>query len=517
LTSIHFFLTYSIAPIIYKLGYGYDGFIHRATEVWIKTNGFILPKEPFYIGQYGLVAWLSHITNLSIHIIDVYLVPVLASIFIPLVIFYTLKKSFQLPGNAPLLLVWLIPFIFYISLHLTTPHNLVLLFVILCIFSTLGFVYKQIPFFIPLTLSISAGLTHPLLGAPLFVFVLGAILIRKFTRPSIQWLILILLTTALALIPSVMFSAHLMLSGYAFPELANPLLHLDNMIDMFRRPYWYKATDSIVLETLYNWQRLITPLIIISALIGFFVKKRKNAIDWILPMSTLGFWISAWLLRTWIVFPGVIGAEQADYPLRLLVGGILFLLPLSMYGVYVLADMILQKFNYSFISKKLLIILASFLLMVSLYLAYPQNNAKVFFPGFNVTRYDMQAVEWIHDDNAEYNYVVLSNPITAVAALEQYSFVKYFDTNQGELFYYSIPSGGPLYPYYQKMLYEGQKREFMDDLMQFTGTEKSYFVISSYWGKFNEIVAGAKKTADSWQVIKNDKAEEKIYIFEYEK
>ncbi|MBI2436233.1 MAG: hypothetical protein HYV41_00595 [Candidatus Magasanikbacteria bacterium] len=517
LTSLHLFITYSIAPIIYKLGYGYDGFIHRATEVWIKTNGFILPKEPFYMGQYGLVVWLSHITNISIHYIDIFLVPVLASIFIPFVIHDTLKRSWKLAGNAPLVLVWLIPFIFYISLHLTTPHNLVLLFVILCIFSTLGFIYRQIPTPIPLILALSAVLTHPLLGVPLFVFVLGAILIRRCTKPALQWIYLIALAILLAVIPATMFSTRLILSGHEFPELANPFVHIDNMIDIFRRPYWYTATDSIILETLYNWQRLISPLIVMLALIGFFVKKEKRALDWLFPITTLGFWISAWLLRTWIVFPNVIDDEQTNYPLRVLIGGMLFLIPWSIYGIYIIGNAILKKFSYTSFVKILLIIFVSLLLMVSLYLAYPQNNQKVYFPGFNVTGYDVEAITWIHNQHTEYNYVVLSNPITAVAALEHYSFAKYFDTVEGELFYYSIPSGGPLYSYYQRMLYDGQKPDVMQEVMRLTNTKTAYLVINSYWKHFNEIVEGAKKTADAWQIIKNIHNEEKIYIFIYNK
>src|SRR3989338_3769475 len=80
LTALHLFITFGIAAIMYPLGFGFDGFIHRATETWIFEHGSITPLRPFYIGQYSIVVWLAHLTRIPIFYLDVYLVPLLASL-----------------------------------------------------------------------------------------------------------------------------------------------------------------------------------------------------------------------------------------------------------------------------------------------------------------------------------------------------------------------------------------------------------------------------------------------------
>ena len=129
----------------------------------------------------------------------------------------------------------------------------------------------------------------------------------------------------------------------------------------------------------------------------------------------------------------------------------------------------------------------------------------------NVSLSDFKAVEWIHNDNQEYNYIVLANPLLAAGALTKYNFVKDFDTPQGPVFYYSIPSGGPMFKLYERMLYEGQKREFAEEVMHLTGAKKVYFVVNNYWSNFEKIVEGAKKTADSFYEVDGGK----VMIFMY--
>ncbi|HCM53372.1 MAG TPA: hypothetical protein DIS59_00280 [Candidatus Magasanikbacteria bacterium] len=63
------------------------------------------------------------------------------------------------------------------------------------------------------------------------------------------------------------------------------------------------------------------------------------------------------------------------------------------------------------------------------------------------------------------------------------------------------------------MLYEGQQREFMEAAMDLVNVDTSYFVVNSYWANADEIIDGAKKTADNWQSI-DDGA---VWIFTYRK
>ncbi len=516
-TLVHFFIIYSIAAIVYKLGFGFDGFIHRATETWILHNGFINPKEPFYIGQYGFVVTLSRLTGISVNYIDIFLLPVLASISIPAFIYTILPRAWKILKHTALGLSFLVPFVFYVSFNLTTPHNLVLLLMLLTSISLIGYFYRVAPYLLPITLALTASATHPLLGAPLMLIVIAGILFRKFESKKVIISGSLLLIILLACIPVFMFSLQLLLSGYPVPQLVNPFTHLDAFIELFKRPFWYKAQSVWYLEILYFWQLCITPFTLILSLIGWIKLRKQNAVATLLIVSAIGLTFSSFLLRSWVVFPNVASHEQGNYPMRLLVGAMILLIPLAMYGGYSLAKTKLQILqNYLKINVHSVYILASVkigvLLTLSLYFAYPQYNGKVFFPGYNVTDYDYKAVQWIHDQNITNDYVVLSTILTSVAALSEFSFASHFQTKDGELFYYSIPSGGPLYKFYEEMLYEGQKRKTINDVFTLTNAHKVYFVVSWYWKDSNKIVESAKKTADSWYSI-----DDRMWIFEYKR
>ncbi len=502
-TILHLFVTYGVAAIFYPLGFGFDGFIHRATETWIAHNGFILPKQPFYIGQYGLVVWLHHITHIPLAAIDVYLVPLLASLTLPISVSRTLRKTWNIEFKKSLLYFWIIPIIFYLSLHLTTPHNLVILLLFLGVFTTLPYLYNKDVLALPLCLSLLAVATHPLIGAPLLLFVLMAYLVKKMKAKKS---ILTLYTLLLAISVPAMFTTHLLLTHQPLPTFLNPFDQITHFADLLARPYWYAQTSPIHMELLYAWQWIIGPLVTVLGLVGFYTYKKKRTIDYLFFASWIGFLLGAYLLRSWIVFPNVIQLEQGDYPLRLLKTSVIFLLPY----VLLLIHKMYTRLTKSIMRSGVYVVVAA-MLMVSLYLSYPQRNQKVWFPGFNVSLSDMKAAQWIEEDNEDANYIVLSNPMVSMAALEQYSFKKSYDTRLGELFYYAIPTGGPLYKIYQNMLYEGQKKEYMQEALDLTNAQKAYFVVNDYWSNFENIVSGAQKNADSRHDIDGGR----IVIFTY--
>lgn len=541
-TSLHLFLTFSVTAILYPLGWGFDAFVHRATEVWIQNHGFISPKQPYYIGQYSLVVWLSNLTGIAIFYLDVYLVPALASLLLPTTIIHTLQRVWNIEPRYSAALVWLIPFVPFLSLHLTTPHNLVLLLSILIVFTTLAYLKDKLPWSIPLLLALAAAATHPLLGAPLLVFVLAALLLCRQSRPSVPPLVgggeggvmgrgktIVLAGTFLTLtiLPATLFTLNNLRSGAGWPAFTNPLTRLPEFFSLFARPYWYLAKTPFVYELLYGWQILIVPTVMFLSIIGFyFAYKNRGALRprlparqvtpyslLIFPISALGLVGSSFLLRSWIIFPDVVAYEQGDFPLRLLKASLIFGLPFAMYGLYEVIKINykkLQKINFN-LFQFFLICFISTLLMLSLYLSYPQRNIKARFPGYNVTASDFTAVEWIHDRHNEYDYIVLANQLVSAASLTKYSFAKYFDTPEGQIFYYSVPTGGPQYQEYGRMLYEGQKREYMEAAMERAGVKTGYFVINSYWANSAKIIEGAKKTADSWQVVDGGK----VWVFVY--
>jgi hypothetical protein len=516
LTSLHLFFSYSITSILYKIGYGFDGFIHRATETWIYENGFILPKELFYIGQYGFVVWLAKLTALPIKYIDIYLVPLLSSFSLTYIIYYTLNKVFEFPKNIALNLVWLIPFVFYFSFHLTTPYNLVLLLNILVVFTTIAYSQNKIKLIIPLFLSLVAISTHPLTGLTVFIYFILNVILKNINNKKIHLSLISLASLFIVFAPILMFSIRLFLSQNPLPTIIHPLKNFHLFLELFKRPYWYQANTPLVFEILYTWQIAITVVVIFLAIFGFIKKKQKTIFEYLLAIFSLSLVGSSFVITSLFSFKNTVILEQGNYSIRLLTSAIIFLLPFSIYGLYFLGKIIFAFLN-KYIKTKFLIIFfilsGSFFLTASLYLQYPQNNPKVVQPGFNATIYDYEAVRYIHNQNENYDYLVLANIITGVSALTEYPFAKYFPIDQGEIFYYSMPHSSPTYKIYQDMLYRGQKRESAIEAMDLVGVDKIYFVVNWYWSKFDNIVEGAKKTADNYHVI----GDNKIYIFEYKR
>lgn len=513
LTSLHLLVMYSVAAIVYPLGFGFDGFTHRAAEEWIKAHGFIAPKQPIYIGQYVWVVFLSKLTTLPIKLVDIWLVPLLAAFTIPRIIPRALMAAFKIPAKFSLNLVFVLLFVYFFSLHLTTPFNVLVLLTILGIFTTLEYTATKNNFILGLTalMAIAGLLIHPLLGAPLVWFVLSAWLNVKY-QPK-QWFYLLYGLGMTAIVP-VLFMAFLYATRHIIPHFSNPFTKISLFTQYWQWPFWYLKTTSYVWNLLYVWEWCIPVIALIIGIYGYVRSPKPRAK--LFFSSSVALALSSFLLRSWVVFPDVHATEQGDYPLRLLKGALMFVLPWTMYGIWKL----IEEFTPLIVTKKWypVAVLASFfkvalLITISWYLTYPQWNPKVHFPGYNVSAADHQAVEWIHAHNQEYNYIVLSNPITAATALEKYSFAKYFKTNQGEISYYSIPTGGPLYTLYTEMWMEGQQRATMEKAMDIAGVNKAYFVIPAYWTKYQNIVAGAKKTANSWKEFGG----EQMYVFVYER
>lgn len=514
LITLFLFTTYAVAAIIYPIGYGFDAFVHRATEMWIYANGFILPKQPYYIGQYSFVTFLAHTTTLPIKWLDIFLVPVLAAYTLPITIEFALKKIFDIEKKFGSILTLFLPFLFYFSFNLTTPHNLVLLFSIIAIFLVAATLREKISWLPPGLLCLAALATHPLLGAPLCLFIFASFLTTKITWQKKYTLISLALFISTSVLLPALFLFQQFLGGHALPSFVNPLTKIPDFLALIARPYWYSDRAPVVFELLYAWQWLITPTCILLAIVGLIKNKTEKKMNALFIAMTLGLIVDAWILRSVIVFPNVIVYEQGDYPLRLLKSSLLFLLPFTMYGAYILYTSIM---GYVKNKKQLItvsiVILISIFLTFSFYFSYPQKNPKARFPGFNVSASDIHAVEYIHDLHADYDYIVLSNQLVSAAALTEYSFAKHFNSPLGELFYYSVPTGGPLYTYYGKMIYEGQKREYMIDAINLAGVDTAYFVVNKYWANSANIIEGAKLSADTSKEIDNGN----VWVFEYKK
>jgi len=79
-------------------------------------------------------------------------------------------------------------------------------------------------------------------------------------------------------------------------------------------------------------------------------------------------------------------------------------------------------------------------------------------------------------------------------------FAKYFEN---DLFYYPIPTGGPLYQIYLDMVNIGPTRERAAAAMDLAGVDTTYFVVNDYWWMAEKVIENAKREADEWIALDN--------------
>lgn len=544
LLIIHSFLSVSVALLIYPLGYGFDSFIHQATEKLIALKGFVEPKTIYYLGQYSIVTIFHKATGIGIETIDKLLVPVLFSIFIPLSAFYAFFKGLKLELKTALLLslfTLLLPFSGFIA---TTPQGLGNLFVLIIIF--LGLIYQNNRqpykieyqpsvasqkkyasclmlhdsyFMILLFLALAAFFIHPLAGIPAFIFV--GLLVLNPNR--LLYVICYMLPVSLA-IPLIFLAASALSPTLAL-NLKTP--QMNEVVSLFQNfwpqiPNGFNYIVDLAYLYIFNWQFIF----IIFSLVTFCnYRKKENEIFTAHFLTFIILFINYFILKIFFSFGYLINYEQSAFSDRILEIAFYFLLPTALYGIYLLLD---KAEKNSILFRNFLLILFAFWLSASFYGSYPRQDKNASSKGYNISLVDEKAVTYMESDTTAQNggFIVLANQNISATALKKFGFTGENRPNQslsylqstdsrypGKYFYYPIPTSSPLYQYYLKMVYEYPSRQTINEAMDFLGVNLGYFAINDYWTNFSEIVEQAKQESDSWQAIDGGK----IYVFKYYK
>jgi len=498
LLTLHFFLTTCVALIIYRLGYGYDPFVHQATENAILTNGFILPKPFYYLGQYSLVVTFAKLLFLPVELIDKLLLPIFILIFLPVTIAKSLEKAFSWRKNNSLLLTLiflLLPFNLFI---VTTPQALASIYCLIILF--LSFLYlkdKQIPFYYLLALTLVALAIHALAGITILIYLV------------ICWLIINKNLAAKIILP-----IFCVLSGLALPIAlavnsfisANKIKLVAPALDFVARPDIHSKQYNYFLDLIYAYKNYVYLLFIIIALITLiYLIKQKNAKIFISSAITFLILLINAILLSSLKVSSIINYEQDEFAKRIFQLAFYFLLPLVIYGFY---QIIIKLPAQNILLKAFIILIMSGFLTCSLYLSYPRYDDYDNSSFINLSQYDLAAVKFIEKNSQDQPYLVLANQMTSAAALKTYGFTRY---NNGQYFY-PIPTGGQLYQYFDKMLYQDTSKQTMDQAMDLLGVKTAYFTLSNYWTQFKVISEKASQDAKAIYSI-NDK----IYIYKFTK
>jgi hypothetical protein len=513
-TVLHCFLSFSVAWIVYRIGFDYDPFIHRTNLQLILANGTLLPKPFYYIGQYSLIIFIHRLLNVSLELLDKILVPLTAAVYLPSTIFYAFKDNFKAKGSLVLLLALsflIFPFTDFIS---TTPQALANLFFLLTVLLSLYYITHPKVSLWPLgLLTLMTVSIHPLSGIPLlFYFIILALYQHwksKFKLPvilhqSILWEMVIL--GALAL-PIAFIVNSLTLSQLKVSLQSNWWLNIIQFFSSLDFNFYYRKFVSFT-DLIYDFGYNQIFLIITLAAVGiFFIHKHRQLKRY--AVYLLGFLIliaNFLLVKGMISFLSLVSYEQLTYADRI------FKL-----AVYMLSPFILITF-YLFYKKlaeqKSLMIFLSFILIsltisVSFYLSYPRVDKIVEDHGYSTSAVDIKAVNFIERIQKNQPYVVLASQPVSAAAIKELGFKYYYNG----YYFYPVPTGGRLYQLYEDLAYGKQPTpDIIATVRYLTGINDVYFVLNGYWFDAAKKIAAEKETADQWYGL-----DAKNYIFRYTK
>ncbi|MEY4723068.1 MAG: hypothetical protein RLZZ324_581, partial [Candidatus Parcubacteria bacterium] len=327
----------SVTALVYKVGYGFDPFLHRAAEQTIFTQGFISPKPFYYLGQYAIVTLTARFLKGGVPVIDATLVPVALALVVPCA-YYALRRGLRFSraaASAAAALVLLLPLSAFAA---TTPQGfadaLFLMTALLAIPAGLG----AFPLSALFALACASAATHPLAGVPLLFFVA---LVASFraregaVRGAVgRVLALPLMPFALALAGAAalpaMFVVNAMLSGAggASVSVGDTGVTLADMLSALAPTRRF----HLFLDFTYAWNLMRVPALLALAMIGARALRKKTHAwtAWLLGTCMLA---ANWLLmNSWIRLPFLISYEQSSYADRVFELGLFLLAPLALAG-----------------------------------------------------------------------------------------------------------------------------------------------------------------------------------------
>lgn len=501
LIILHYFLSFSAALIIFKIGFGFDPFIHRATLELIDKNGSVEPKPFYYLGYYSLIIILHKITFIKIILLEKLLVPLLAAFFLPLFLNKLLRSWFsdKVKINLTILALLILPFSIF---TLSTPQSFAYLLFLLALISGLHCQNFSDLFLVAL-LSVSAFLVHPLAGIPaIFLVIFVAIFHSDNKKIKKYFYALFAFLSVLAAPVALLLSGKMNNGGQMF--------NFSKATEIFKLPAFSNlASENIILNSvyffIYNYKYILF-LIILAGIIAAWKHREACRIFGAYLVLGVAFFTS-FLISSLVNFDSLIFYERANYANRLLIVSIMFLSPFIITALYMMID---RTSRQKTPIKIIFLLILCISITASLFANYPRFDNYHNSRGYSTGKADIEAVVWIEENKKNDNYIVLSNQQVSAAALYKYGFKKYYQNN---IFYYPIPTGGELYQHYLDMVYEKADRETMAKAMELAGVNEAYFVLNKYWWAFPKILDEAKSSANSFEVF----GERDVFVFKYTK
>lgn len=478
-----------IAPFIYKLGFGFDGFLHRASQRILFETGTLTPKPLYYIGQYTLNTWMSRLIDINLIHIDRFLVPLSISLLIAaLYLVFRRTQSHAFAISAAAAVITLSPFV------ATTPQAFAYIVGTCALILSFG-VARGIHVILPLSLAFWCLAIHPLAGLP-FIGAVAAVIwagwLTSRDRTPLRSPIIYLLVFGTAISVPLAFFVFSQDSG----QIAWNVGRLWNNLPAFGELLLRLPQNHVALWADWaNYAAFLLPFIAW----GFSIYALKDTEERtrILPLLLIsaGTWISGYILSTVGEFTFLINYERGNYSDRLTLISFMLLFYPSAVGFGRLSKHMLRRGPLA---------VAVFLLCFAAwqaghaYNALPRHDAAAASRGWSVGRHDFEAVRFIEQDAGETSYTVLANQSVSAAAVETYGFARYVENEKTaeQIFYYPIPTGGTLYQLYLNAVSPEPSFDAINEAGRLGESEIVYVVLNDYWWDAERVGGALQEKAE---------------------
>ena len=499
---------FSFIAISYPIGYGFDPFIHKATESHLAEFGTITPKPFYYIGQYSIVLFFSHAFSLPIDVVDTWLLPLLATILLPLAWFSAahiiLKKTRY--ALFTLLGLFLLPLDAFI---VTTPQGLANLWILLAVLASVPWLFEEEP---PTwkqiaLISLSTLLIHPIAGIPLFFFFVLLFLHTPHARLNqtqeriATWIVVAI--GALALPASFIMQAVKSGQPLRFLPFSPSALFSSMNLDVLFQSRFSPLLDFVYL---YGKNTFVIALCVSVSAWWMYRKDLSQKIRVLFFMMII-LGVNYLLLATVIDFSFLIEYERANYANRLIPLVLFFASP---FLILAFGHLSINLRTKPIALKMTALIFLTMIASASFYLTFPRTDAYALSRAFNVSQADVDAVHLIETWAQNKPYIVLANQSVSAAAMKQIGFRYY-----SNLFFYPIPTGDVLYQQFLAMN-DAPSRAIIDAAYALISPEENirsvFYVVDTYWWQADRIIEQTKSIADDWKSVGGS-----VYVFRFDK
>ncbi len=469
--SAYSFVIINIANLVYRIGFGYDPFVHQATEQLLLQTGTITPTPLYYIGHYTLVTFLHTLTHLPLHLIDRFLPSLLFAVTVPTILYTVITKYFSASAEKIAVATASILAIPALLLVTPTPQASSLVFGVITMALMLLYAHDTRPSLGVITLcGVATFALHPITAFALVPIGIG-VLLFKHTNLSHTFNSIITFLLAIVVYPTIFYLASSLTPNtitLALPDLSR----LSVILFPFARHY-------TLLDLVYLAGNAILPLVILAQL-GYLTRTKKKRVITLTALSSLGLFLSAVIMQVTFVFTALVSSEQSFFTQRILL--------ISAYlGLPALWHYITSIEVHTLLRRTLCGVMA-LLILISVYLSYPRFDDYDNTQFISVSQSDSDAVHLIR--SLSDNPLVLANQMTAVTALKEFGFTYSITLPSGEeIFRYPIPTGQHLHTLYQELITLGDTEKTLATIREFTGEADLFLVVPTYWRTYAQIRA----------------------------